>query len=480
MFLAFQQPESIAGVPVIQFLRQALSARRGIDMSALEIRLMMMEWMDKLGMDPAFGERHLNDGFSGGEKKRNEILQMAILEPEVAVLDETDSGLDVDALRAVARGVHTVREARPELGRPGDHPLPAHARRAGRRPGARAGRRGHRRRRRPRARRAARDRRVRRMATVSDGRPRARRRPDPEGLPPAGPGGARAPHHLSRLGGVLAAAGAGARRHARVRGDDPRQRAPGGLRHRRGGDPALRGRPAQRRVGSSVRPIRRGRWCSPRTPPRPSTWWPTAGARSRLEPGDAIVLTEMEHHANIVPWHMLAAERDLTIRWIPIDDDGRLVLDRPRASSWTGPSWSGSPACRTCSARSTRCPRSPAVAHDAGAVVVADGAQSVPHLPTDVGSLGVDFLAFSAHKMLGPTGIGVLWGREDLLAAMPPFLGGGEMILDVTQGRFHSQRHPVAVRGRDSAHRRGHRPGGGGRLPPVRRHGPRCAPTRSP
>jgi Fe-S cluster assembly ATP-binding protein len=116
MFLAFQEPEAIAGVPVIQFLRQALSARRGMDMSALEIRLMMMEWMEKLGIDPAFGERHLNDGFSGGERKRNEILQMAVLEPDVAVLDETDSGLDVDALRTVALGINTVREARSSLG----------------------------------------------------------------------------------------------------------------------------------------------------------------------------------------------------------------------------------------------------------------------------------------------------------------------------------------------------------------------------
>jgi Fe-S cluster assembly ATP-binding protein len=116
MFLAFQEPEAIEGVPVIQFLRQALSARRGMDLSVLEVRLMMMEWMEKLGMDPAFGERHLNDGFSGGEKKRNEILQLAMLEPAMAVLDETDSGLDVDALRTVARGVQTVREARPELG----------------------------------------------------------------------------------------------------------------------------------------------------------------------------------------------------------------------------------------------------------------------------------------------------------------------------------------------------------------------------
>jgi Fe-S cluster assembly ATP-binding protein len=116
LFLAFQEPEAVGGVPVIQFLRQAMSARRGLDLSALEVRLAMMEWMEKLGMDPAFAERHLNEGFSGGEKKRNEILQMALLDPELAVLDETDSGLDVDALRTVARGVRTVRESRPGLG----------------------------------------------------------------------------------------------------------------------------------------------------------------------------------------------------------------------------------------------------------------------------------------------------------------------------------------------------------------------------
>ncbi|HEY3701968.1 MAG TPA: Fe-S cluster assembly ATPase SufC [Acidimicrobiales bacterium] len=116
MFLAFQYPEEIPGVPVAQFLRQALSARRGMDMSVLELRLSIMEWMKKLGMDPSFGDRYLNEGFSGGEKKRNEVLQMAIMEPEVAILDETDSGLDIDALRVVARGVQEVRDARPELG----------------------------------------------------------------------------------------------------------------------------------------------------------------------------------------------------------------------------------------------------------------------------------------------------------------------------------------------------------------------------
>jgi len=116
MFLAFQYPESIEGVSVTQFLRQAMSARQGVDLSVLEVRLSMNEWMDRLGMDPSFGERHLNQGFSGGEKKRNEILQMALLEPALAVLDETDSGLDIDALSVVGRGVHTVRETHPDLG----------------------------------------------------------------------------------------------------------------------------------------------------------------------------------------------------------------------------------------------------------------------------------------------------------------------------------------------------------------------------
>src|SRR5437879_153676 len=116
MFLAFQYPQEIPGVPVVQFLRQALSARKGMDLSVLELRVAIMEWMARLGMDPSFGDRYLNEGFSGGEKKRNEILQMAILEPEVAVLDETDSGLDIDALRVVARGIQEVRAARPQLG----------------------------------------------------------------------------------------------------------------------------------------------------------------------------------------------------------------------------------------------------------------------------------------------------------------------------------------------------------------------------
>jgi Fe-S cluster assembly ATP-binding protein len=116
MFLAFQYPEEVPGVPLSQFLRQAVAQRRGRDVSVLEIRVQIREWLARLGLDLGFGERHLNDGFSGGEKKRNEVLQMALLDPELAVLDETDSGLDIDGLRVVAKGIEAVRLARPDLG----------------------------------------------------------------------------------------------------------------------------------------------------------------------------------------------------------------------------------------------------------------------------------------------------------------------------------------------------------------------------
>jgi len=116
MFMAFQQPEAVAGVSVIQFLRQAVSARRGEPVSALEVRMDLMEWMDKLEMDPAFAQRPLNEGFSGGERKRHELLQLAMLTPDLAILDETDTGLDIDALNIVAKGITTIRAQRPEMG----------------------------------------------------------------------------------------------------------------------------------------------------------------------------------------------------------------------------------------------------------------------------------------------------------------------------------------------------------------------------
>jgi Fe-S cluster assembly ATP-binding protein len=114
MFLAFQHPEAIPGVSVIQFLRQALSNRTGTDLTVLELRLKVMDAMKELGMESSFADRYLNEGFSGGERKRNEVLQMAVLEPELAIMDETDSGLDIDALRTVADGINKL--AGPERG----------------------------------------------------------------------------------------------------------------------------------------------------------------------------------------------------------------------------------------------------------------------------------------------------------------------------------------------------------------------------
>lgn len=157
--------------------------------------------------------------------------------------------------------------------------------------------------------------------------------------------------------------------------------------------------------------------------------------RTHLGRGDVVVLTEMEHHANIVPWHMLAAERGVELRWLPVDDDGRLVLD-DLDEVLDGARLLGLTCMSNVLGTLNPVADLAAAAHAAGALVVADACQSVPHLPTDVTSLGVDFLAFSAHKMLGPTGIGVLWGREELLSELPPFLGGGEMILDVRKDGF--------------------------------------------
>ena len=156
---------------------------------------------------------------------------------------------------------------------------------------------------------------------------------------------------------------------------------------------------------------------------------------ANLGPGDAILLTQLEHHANIVPWFQLQAEKGFEIRWIPLTADARLDLtDLPRLLD--GVKAVGLTAMSNVTGTLTPVAEITAAAHAAGAVVVLDACQYVPHLATDVRALGVDFAAFSGHKMLGPTGIGVLWGREELLDAMPPFLGGGGMILDVRLDGF--------------------------------------------
>jgi cysteine desulfurase/selenocysteine lyase len=165
--------------------------------------------------------------------------------------------------------------------------------------------------------------------------------------------------------------------------------------------------------------------------------------RFRIGPGDEVVVTEMEHHSNIVPWQLLCQRTGATFRWLPIDDHGRLVesaideiiTDRTKIVAFVHQS----------NALGTINPVSRIVAraHAVGALTVVDASQSAPHLPLDVQALGADFVAFTGHKLYGPTGVGVLWGRYDLLAELPPFLGGGEMIetVDLTGTTYAAPPH---------------------------------------
>lgn len=161
----------------------------------------------------------------------------------------------------------------------------------------------------------------------------------------------------------------------------------------------------------------------------------SAWGRANLSAGDVVVLSVVEHHANIIPWLMLKEERGIELRYLPLDDDGMLdlsdldnMLDGAKLVSITGMSnvvGTIPPIARIAEA-----------AHRSGALLAMDGSQYVPHLPTDVQALDIDFLSFTGHKMLGPSGVGVFWARRELLEAMPPFLGGGGMIANVTTDGF--------------------------------------------
>ncbi|MFM8651793.1 MAG: aminotransferase class V-fold PLP-dependent enzyme, partial [Acidimicrobiaceae bacterium] len=164
--------------------------------------------------------------------------------------------------------------------------------------------------------------------------------------------------------------------------------------------------------------------------------------RANLNRGDVVVLTHMEHHANIVPWQMLQQERGIELRWVPLTSDFQLdlsslstLLAGAKVFSFTAMSnvlGTINPVEKLCAA-----------AHAAGALAIVDACQSVPHSPTDVRALGADFAMFSSHKMCGPSGVGVLWGREALLEAMPPFLGGGNMISEVRLDGFKCAELPA-------------------------------------
>jgi cysteine desulfurase/selenocysteine lyase len=159
-------------------------------------------------------------------------------------------------------------------------------------------------------------------------------------------------------------------------------------------------------------------------------------ARANLKAGDLVVLTEMEHHSNLVPWHMLQAERGIDLDFIPVTETGLLDLDAYKTLLARSPKLVA--FTHMSNVLGTINPAADVIrmAHDAGAITLVDAAQSVPHLHVDVQALDADFLAFSAHKMCGPTGIGALYGKADLLEKMPPFLGGGDMIKEVKLRSF--------------------------------------------
>ena len=405
-----------------------------------------------LEMDPAFAERNVNEGFSGGEKKRHEILQMELLKPRFAILDETDSGLDVDALRVVSQGVNRAKEAS-DTGillithytrilryiaaglRSRDERAAASSTRVGRNwpTGSR-----------------------RRATTATRRRGKSHEFPgddvadagasrDPTASRPTTsrrvrrdfPILSRRVHNDLPLVYLDSAATsqkptAGTGRRAGVQQPAQRQRAPRHSRARGRGDRAVR-IGARDKIAAFIDAPTGDGSCSPRTPPRALNLV-AHSLGSRLGPGDEVVISEMEHHSNIVPWQLLCERTGATLKWFGLTDDGRLdladgvitertkivsVVHQSNILGTINPVASGSsrwpmPSARTC---------------------VLDGCQSVPHHPISVRDLGVDFLAFSGHKMCGPTGIGVLWGRRELLAEMPPFLGGGEMIEIVTMAR---------------------------------------------
>jgi len=151
---------------------------------------------------------------------------------------------------------------------------------------------------------------------------------------------------------------------------------------------------------------------------------------SRLVPGDEVLISVSEHHSNIVPWQLACERTGATLRWFDVDEEGRFDMDKARAESLINERTKIVSVTAMSNVTGVAAPLDEIVgwAHGVGAVVVADGSQWVPHYPTDVASMGVDMLAFTGHKMLAPTGVGILWGRYSLLESLPPFLGGGEMI----------------------------------------------------
>ena len=424
LFMAFQYPVAIPGVTTTKYLRMVINAHRAArgeqPIPLKEFRQTVEAAMELTNVPKEFSSRYINDGFSGGEKKRMEILQMALQKPKLAVLDETDSGLDIDALNTVATGVNTIAQGS-RHGRADHHPLPAHpahgdpAVRAHhvRRPDRQGGRAG--------ARRAAREARLR-----LDPR-RGRRR----GMTLVVPTSGEFPVLERERVAYLDSAATSQTPRTVIEAMDRYYLEARATVHR--STYALAAEATEMFEGARDRIAAftgstAGETIFTRNATEAINLVAWSWGRGNVGEGDVIAVTQMEHHSNLVPWQMLAQERGASLAYVAVGDDGRLDLDSLDEVLARGPKVLA--VAHVSNVLSTVNPIAEIArrAHAAGAVVVVDGAQAVPHLPVDVAALGVDFYAWTGHKAYGPTGIGVLHGRRELLEAMPPWLGGGHMI----------------------------------------------------
>ena len=440
LFMAFQYPVAIPGVTVTKYLRMVMNAHREArgegEISLKDFRKTVEAAMALTNVPREFASRYLNEGFSGGEKKRLEILQLALQRPEVAVLDETDSGLDIDALNVVAHGVDSVRETS-ELG----VLIITHYQRI-----------LH----------LVEPTRVSVMfdgRIVKEGGPELVEQLEQRGLrlDPRGGRGRRVAvgaltdtalaHEfpvLDREGLVYLDSGATSQKPRVVIDAIEDYYADHNANIHRGVYPLaveatdlFEG--ARERIGRMAR-LDRKETIFTKNATEAINLVAYAWGRRNVGAGDAIVLTQMEHHSNIVPWQLLCEEVGAQLRYLEVDDEGQISLDqldaapgrRARAARWRRPRlqrrW----------ARSTRSAEIAARARAAGAVVArrrlagrAADARSTSARSAPTSTSG------PAHKAYGPTGIGVLHGRRELLEAMPPFLGGGDMISSVD---FHHSR----------------------------------------
>jgi cysteine desulfurase/selenocysteine lyase len=456
LFLAMQYPVEVPGVSMSNFLRSAATAVRGETPKLRHWVKEVKSAMDALGIDASFAERSVNENFSGGEKKRHEILQLGLLKPKIAILDETDSGLDIDALRVVSQGVNhyaesehggillithytrILRYVQPEF---------VHVFVGGR--------------------------------IVESGGAELADELDQNGYVrftqtdggPAAPGFAAIAIAADRARGSLTMTTSLAGLDlAAIRADFPiLQRVMRGgkqLAYLDSGATSQRPvqvldaereflttsygavhRGAHQLMEESTDAYEQGRadiatFVGARSDELVFTKNATESLNlvayalgdSRFErtvgPDDVIVVTELEHHANLVPWQELARRTGATLRWYGVTDEGRIDLDslqldeRVKVVAFSHHS--------NVTGALAPVPELVARARAVGALTVLDCCQSVPHQPVDCHALDVDFAAFSGHKMLGPNGVGVLYGRHELLSSMPPFLAGGSMIETVT------------------------------------------------